>query len=124
MKKYTQQFFSTIIYNLIFWAILFGAYFIISRNYLMWGIIIAISISIISALLETLIVYFQKKKNKLLIHLFKGMLGFIYLALTSITLVYTIRNIMDKKLSLIAFYLILTIIFFNLFKKVFNKQKK
>ncbi len=123
MKKYTQLFTSTCFFNLIFWAILFGIYYFINRNYLIWGLVFVFSIAIITALLDTIIEYFKKRKNNL-IHLFKGVLGIIYLVLTSGALVLTIRNTMVKKPILIALYLFFTIIFFNLFKKLFTKTKK
>ncbi len=124
MKKYTPKFLKSLLYNLIFWVVVFLLYYIFGKAHLTGGIIFIIVISLIYALLDGLIPYYIDNRQKGGLYLCQGIKGIITLTLCSASLVLMTRFLQGKVYTLFGLFLILAVWFYVMFDKIFQKESE
>ncbi len=124
MKKYLPNFIETLIANILFWAIIAGVFYFTQHEKIMRLAIFVGVVSILLSIFEVLILFFKKKRLKILMYLTLGIIGIILLTAGSFSLLYAVMSYEKKKYIAFGIFLVLVFVLYYKFDKLCQSTKK
>lgn len=124
MKKYRSQFIENIIINFIFWSIIAGLFYFLRKDKFLSLVIFVLSISVLHALLETLVIFFKDKKQIILKNITLILVGLINLFFCGVAVFYIITTIRERSYLKIGLSILLGVIFYQKVNNLFKKKNK